>query len=227
MGECVHAFARRYGADIDDDVFEAIGQRLRCHHTTTNNISDAEEKLAAFAADMNAVRARVKTWAFDPEGFDFLVAGAEKTYKRGVRAMKVAYADPTETTFHQWRKRVKYHWYHMRLLRNLWTPVLGARAGAIHRLSDLLGEEHDLAVLRRLLGDSSGRFGNPTELHAVLGLIDTRRDELQAWAHPLGLRVYAERPAKLSGRLCRYWDAWLAEQLLEGALPREAAEVYS
>jgi hypothetical protein len=39
-------------------------------------------------------------------------------------------------------------------------------------------------------------------------LIDRRRGELQAAARPLGVLVYAEKPAPFTRRIESYWDTW-------------------
>ena len=82
----------------------------------------------------------------------------------------------------QWRKRVKDLWYQQRLL----------------------GDDHDLAVLRTAL-----RRGTPTpvDLDAVIGLIDHRRGELQGEALSLGAAVYAETPSAYVKRMRRLYRA--------------------
>lgn len=37
------------------------------------------------------------------------------------------------------------------MLEPIWSPVLGVRRDELHRLTDLLGDDHDLAVLRGVL----------------------------------------------------------------------------
>jgi hypothetical protein len=67
-------------------------------------------------------------------------------YKRGRNRLFDAYAAPSPDNFHEWRKRTKYLWYHVRILRPLWPAVLEELANEIHELSNLLGLDHDLAV---------------------------------------------------------------------------------
>lgn len=222
--ECFDALVKRYAKDVDTKMYEDTRVKLELHYAEINRDFDRNKRLEGFLDDMKAASKRVAHWSFDGGDFDAVAAGVKKTYKRGAKAMKIAREDPTDTVFHQWRKRVKYHWYHMRLLRDLWDPVIGARAAALDRLSDLLGDHHDLAVLRRVLGDLPERFGQPGGL---VELADARRAELQAWAHPLGQRIYAETPSQLARRLESYWHAWVAEQQLEGALPAASVEMYS
>lgn len=46
---------------------------------------------------------------------------------------------------HEWRKRVKYGWYHMRLLTDASPAILSPLEERLHDLSDALGGDHDLA----------------------------------------------------------------------------------
>jgi CHAD domain-containing protein len=147
----------------------------------------------------------------EAEGFEALAGGLQKTYRRGRQAMEVAYAEPTAEHFHEWRKRVKYHWYHSQLLQRIWPALMEPWTEATHNLADLLGDAHDLAVFRKTVLDQPERYGNIRSLSAFIGLLDRRRDELRGQARPLGQRLFAEKPAALSTRWERAWDVWRKE----------------
>jgi CHAD domain-containing protein len=122
--------------------------------------------------------------------------------------MAEAYADPSAGAFHEWRKRVKYHRYHVRLLRDLWRPLLDCRRAALHELSDLLGEAHDLGLLRNFVVDDPDLTRDSRTVESFLGLVEQRRAEAHALARPIGLRLYAERPGRFGARLARYWSVF-------------------
>ena len=86
-------------------------------------------------------------------------------------------------------------WYQERLLVDSWPGVMKAQAKEAKKLSKLLGEDHDLAVLFDNVDDP--------QLHA---LIDQRRAELLSAARALGRRIYAERPKAFARRMRRYLD---------------------
>ena len=75
-------------------------------------------KLSQFGETMREAQRRARNWRLAEDGFDAL-AGLAKTYKRAAKALSVAQAEPSPAAFHEWRKRIKYHGYHVRLL----TPV--------------------------------------------------------------------------------------------------------
>ena len=182
---------------------------------------DLEERIAAFEAEMQDALDHLESWKFKAGGFKAVAGGLEKTYRRGRKAMAAAYEEPTSERFHEWRKRVKYHWYHTRLLQPVWEPLMGKRRKALSELSDLLGDDHDLAVFRDTVTTEPRGFGSERDVQVFLGLIDRRRAELQAQARPLGERLYAEPPEALRKRVRHYWKVWKSEADLQPALADE------
>jgi CHAD domain-containing protein len=110
----------------------------------------------------------------------------------------------SDQDLHEWRKRVKDFWYHARLLAPSAGPAVQGHAKDAHRLADLLGNDHDLAVLKQEL--VSNASVSP-DVDAVVRLIDHRRRALQAEALDIGARVYAESPEAFRRRMRRSWNA--------------------
>jgi CHAD domain-containing protein len=194
---------------IDREAFSPIRQQLtdRQKKVVEDEI-DLRERLDAFLDRLYEGRKRVAAWRLGEKDFNAVQGGLTTTYARGCRAMTEAYHNPSAQTFHEWRKRVKYHGYHMRLLRPIWKGPMQARCEAADLLSDYLGDDHDLSVLRETLLKRPADFGDEGTLQAVLGLITQRQVELQARAKPLGAQLYAEKPKRFAKRLRSYWNAW-------------------
>jgi CHAD domain-containing protein len=153
---------------------------------------------------------RVADWSLTASGFAAIEEGLQKTYRRARKAMAKAYTGkPRAGRFHEWRKRVKYHRYHLRLLRPLWPPVIEAHWQQAKYLSDLLGDEHDLAVLQQLLAQHTDEFAGIEALPAFKALISQRRRQLQQQAGDAGERIFAEKPNHFSRRLQVYWESRL------------------
>ncbi len=147
-------------------------------------------------------------------GWSTIAPGLLRSYRRGRKAFRRARVGPTVENLHDWRKRVKDFWYHLRWLRQVPPETMRGHAKDAHRLSELLGADHDLAVLRDSL---AGMTAVPTDADSVLGLIDQRRDQLQTDAMFLGQRLYAEKPKHFLRRMHRYWKAWRAETMASSA----------
>jgi CHAD domain-containing protein len=154
---------------------------------------------------IEAGRDRIEAWDLGSGSWELIDRGLRRAYKRGRRAMRLAASEPSEENFHRWRKRAKDLWYLLRILHPAWPEVLGASAEEAHRLADLLGDHHDLAVLREDLGSRS--FAGE-DLEGLADAIATRERELAAAAFELGRRLYAERPKAFGTRVRAYWQVW-------------------
>ena len=130
--------------------------------------------------------------------------GLARTYRQGREEMSRALADPSTENVHRWRKRVKDHWYQLRILRQAWPGPLGETVAAAHELTELLGDHHDLAVLAADLRTRTG-LGDTAPFEAA---IERRQSELLDAAVAIGRRLYAEKPKAFRRRLERYWLAW-------------------
>ncbi len=189
--------------------FESIRKVLkRRREKSTDEKSVSIEALAGLHRSLSDSLERVADWNINGEGFAGLEEELKKTYSRGRKAMSRAYSEGTEESFHQWRKRAKYHWYHVRLLRNVWRRPMRARARELRDLGNDLGVDHDLAVLKEAISNESESFGGDVSIELLLNLIDRRRRQLEEGVRPIGERVYAEKPKRYMKRTKKHWCVW-------------------
>jgi CHAD domain-containing protein len=132
----------------------------------------------------------IASWQLEGDSWRTIEGPLTRTYRRGRRAMKAAAKGGGEDDFHEWRKRAKDLWYELRLLEEAWPRPLAASAKEVHELTDLLGDHHDLAVLRE---DLRRRRLGEGETRALEAAIARRQAQLAGKAIKLGRRIYAER----------------------------------
>jgi CHAD domain-containing protein len=203
---------------VRGNAFEELRGQLTRQSASDGGDVDLEEQLKDFQTRLRGVRERLGDWPLRDVGFAELLDGFSQTYDRGRQAMQKAYVQGTAESFHQWRKRVKYHSYHLRVLEPVWPAVLEPQRKAAEQLGDYLGDDHDLAVLAETLGGKAEGSGaappakelpaSETALQTFLALLTRRREELQAHARPLGERIFAEKPKALTARIRAYRSAW-------------------
>lgn len=209
MVECFDALIEHNADAIDprklaDARRWLVDRRQRVAHQQ----ADLQQRAADVVAGLREARHRVERWELGDTGFDAVRGGVKKVYKRGRKALAHACDQPNDEAFHDWRKRVKYHWCHTRLLRNVWKEPMNARRRELKALSDQLGDDHDLALFIALLRDAGNSFSDGATRRVLLALADRRRGELLGAAIKLGRRVYAERGSAHARRIEAYWDAW-------------------
>jgi len=170
------------------------------------------DKLAKDAArTLGAISRRSEKLPLKADGFSAIARGLESRYRRGRAAMTVVTKDPRPENYHEWRKRVKDHWYHVRLLESLWTNVMQAHEASLKDLETWLGEDHNLVVLRTKLEDEPDKYGGAQEVQLFLTLAGQYQKDLREKSHSLGERVYEEKPKRFTKNMSALWDAWQSQ----------------
>ncbi|MGB3222003.1 MAG: CHAD domain-containing protein [Desulforhopalus sp.] len=209
--ESLDLLAKHYQSHVDNTIFaRARSELLDRRRKITEDSVLIEDKIHTFLGKLKKLRKHLEKWHVKDDGFSAVAGGMRKTYRRGRKAMPWAYDEPNMENFHEWRKRVKYHLYHMRLLREIWPEMIKAHQKTADELADLLGDEHDLAVLRQVFEDNIDGFGDKEKMSVLLALIDRRRRELQLEVRLPGERLFAEDDDQLVKRFGSYWAIWQA-----------------
>jgi len=207
--ETVDELAEDFEAQIQQEVVDSLRLAIVKH----------QQEVVAAHCDFDILRdefrqrilqgkQRVDDWSLDVDGFQAIEGGLGNTYQRGCKAFKAAYRHPTAETFHQWRKRAKYHWYHLRLLQPSWPSSMQDLESQVHQLANILGTEHDLSNLRAAVLAKPKAMGIKRDRQWVIDLIDRRRLASQAAAKPLGKRIFCEKASRFTDRIGCYWQAW-------------------
>ena len=185
-----------------------VERRDRAYSQVDSNNRAVQEAIAALAP----ARDRLEHWHLQRPGWGGIRVGLQRIYARGRRDFAAAYALPSDEAFHDWRKQVKYLWYHTQILENIWPSVMQALAEELDQLGELLGQDHDLAVLRTTVLAEFPRAGATATLMALERRIGAVRARKLARARLLAERLYVERPREFTRRLGGYWRAWQVEQ---------------
>ena len=141
------------------------------------------------------------------KGFDVIGPGLELTYRKGRRGLRSACLENTDEAFHEWRKEAQRHWRHMMLLSRAWDEAIGARVAAARALSQVLGDDHDLALLVAFVRSESASGLAEEATVTVEKLARQRQQELRRLARPMGERLFAEGAKSLRRRMAAYWAA--------------------
>jgi CHAD domain-containing protein len=168
--------------------------------------------------ELRAVRARVERWELRERGFRLLAPGLERTYREGRLGLRTARRGVGEKrrggakrrrkhteALHAWRKHVKDLRYVAETLdrggsgSSTYTRRVARRAD---RLGEVLGEEHDLALLEDRVRERSRQFaGERGTRKRLLRLIARRRRSLRKRALHEGERLYRRKPRRFVRRV--------------------------
>lgn len=162
------------------------------------NVSDRDKVISLLQRQAK----RIAKAPIKGRGQDLLLDGVVTHYQKGRKALKVAYAEPSDESMHELRKCVQTHWRHMALLSRAWPEEFAARVAAARELSQLLGDDHDIAVLKVLAHELP-----VPERAAILNLCLERQGELRDDAQFRAQRLYAESAPAFGRRIKSVWQS--------------------
>ncbi|AKH42221.1 CHAD domain-containing protein [Altererythrobacter atlanticus] len=208
MQDTYDGLVGKYEGQFDRKELDAIRRRLTHRHKIMQREKDVEAALEQCRSRLRDARRRCAEWKLGEEGWDAISGGLSKTYARARHAATRAELSGDPADFHELRKRVKYHWHHCRILRPICPDELKSRAALARKLSDELGDHHDLSVFTAKLAEAPGDFGNDRDVDLILTLARRRSAMLAQRASVLSARLLAEDAQALVDRFGDSWTGW-------------------
>jgi hypothetical protein len=95
--------------------------------------------------------------------------------------------------------------YQLAVLTELWPEVFSGYVKSAKKLEQLLGEDHNLAVLTDVLNQSPGK---QKAFKLIASSVEKKQSKLRAKAKLLAGCLYAESPKVWDTRLYASWRAW-------------------
>ena len=147
----------------------------------------------------------ISKWDFAADAREVFTSGAARIFRRGKRLFLLAQSNPDDHNMHEWRKQVKYFWYHLLVLTPVWPEMMSAWAKEVQMLSQLLGKHHDLVLLENMIDAMEKEPELISLIKSLKQSIRMRKLQFERRCLELGAKVYAEGPASVGERLKAYW----------------------
>jgi CHAD domain-containing protein len=210
--EAIDLLVEHFQEHIRDRAFRDVRQALQENLCAVRKrVLDEQNAFSVVAEAVRQASGRIKTYAKVPNKWLALGQGLEHVYRKAGQAYRDATADPTVDNMHEWRKQAKYLRYQLEVLRPIWPERMQELARRGRPDGELLGEDHDLVMLRQVLADDPDRFGDEGDREVLVALIDRRRDELEQEARLLGGRFFEDSAQDFARRLKGSWKTWRAQ----------------
>lgn len=224
--ETFDSLREKYQDEIGKQGLLSIRRGLVASKQQAEKRGRIENVLARISGTLTKTVKRVKSWPLSADGFPAIAPGMDEIYRRGRRALKTVRKHPKAENYHDWRKRVKDHWYHVRLIENVWTDVMQAYEGSLKSLETWLGDDHNLVLLREKVLAQPADYGKDAEMAVFVSLVDRYQKELRDNALSMGERVYDDKPREFTRHMKDLWHTWETqpESLTEAAAPKAAAK---
>jgi CHAD domain-containing protein len=204
----------RYPARLKGAAFARVRRALTSASARSRSDSLESDDVRNAARQLRKARRQARDWRTRHGRFRALKPGLQTAFRRARRAFDDAVKEPTDEHLHTWRKRVKTHWYHARLLEKIHPESMNAYAARLKHLERVLGEDHNLTVLKDRLAILPEVRSMPEGGAVLMLLIDRRQTQLRGRAVSLGRTIYAPKPAAFTRGLEKAWVAWRRKEAL-------------
>jgi len=154
------------------------------------------EALSTTASLLRTIRDEMLASPYRQSEVASAAAGIRKVYKAGRRAFREARSGEDDA-LHEWRKQVKYLANELLLMRDIFETGLKRVEKRADRLAELLGEDHDLAVLAATM------HRHRCDDKHLERAIRSRRRLIQRTAWREGKRLYQKSPRKVATKIGR------------------------
>ncbi len=223
--EVFEDLSARFKSELHASVVAAARRGLHKAKAETEESANVDEVIGETIAALAHARKRLADVQLGADGWDAIGPGFRKYYRLGRAAMDQAGQEETPEAYHEWRKRAKDHWYHVRLLEKLWNENVEAHESSLKTLETALGDDHNLFVLKQRFTDDPDRYGARDAVRQWTDLADRRSGELRKEAMDVGGRIYGPKPARVEKQFAELWEVWKADKSEKSpaAIPRKTS----
>lgn len=205
MVEAFDRLLEHFQQEIKPKHYKPLQQLIRQLMRPVGKIGRSDKR--NLMLELSAAKERAQKWKLQNFGWPTLRDGMHAIYRQSRRAMKTAGKECTDEAFHEWRKRSKDLRYALELASAARPKSsLDRLADQAHSLANLLGDDHDLAVLRQTL-EGLEAASHVDHLHSLLDLIERRRAGLQAEAVALGNQLLKRKADQFIEHVKDEWES--------------------
>jgi len=205
--ETLELLNERFGKHLYVNFFRTFSKQIEEEREQMENTLRSQNFFSEYLVEkLKKAKKELTSWPVESNNIDIILPSIERVYQRGQMALQKAYETPEKENFHEWRKRVKYLWYQTLLLQDTWPNFFDTLEAEIHELGDLLGNDHDLMVLKEKILAGDFRLKEETHRELMIAIINEYSNSLRSKAKTKGELIYAESPKDFKKRIGKYTE---------------------
>jgi CHAD domain-containing protein len=193
-----------FSEEVIDPMIESIREQ---RESLLAQVMSEDRVLSGLSKKFSKARKRIPGMPIEHDGFEVFAGGIFRMYRQGKEYLLAARKDPDMHHLHDMRKRMKYLWYHIEILRPIYPGLLKAYANSLEKITEKLGVYHDLAVLTEYLQhEDAGLRKNYQE--TLLDACEFRKSSILPGVMRNAGALFSEEPESLVQRMGEYWKIY-------------------
>lgn len=165
----------------------------------------AEPVLAGIEQGLAQAAVGIERWDLTGLSVDNAVAGARKTLQRVHKERRKVANRGSVSDYHTWRKRCKYHGYHLQLLAAILGDEGQERQRHFSELGNLIGEVQDRSALLERLGALPAFLQRNVTVQRITAEAMRQQREQGNAAYALCADLFEESPKEFAALLQERW----------------------
>ena len=208
MHNTIARLTKRFPARLEQGAAALLDQALDLMAGEGAGQFDPRPRLAQCRNALMLADERALRWKLDADGWAAISPGLVKTYRLARKVIAELDHDEDGQCHHRLRRWMKYHYHHCQLLRPIGPSGMKAREKQAERLSNMLGNHHDLTVLERKLVAIPEGFDLTAEIKMAASVARRERMRIEQRLPPLLDDLLSEKPSALDRQLGELWSNW-------------------
>jgi CHAD domain-containing protein len=148
---------------------------------------------------LRGARGLVVQWQFETMPAWQVADELRRDYRRTRKTFLEAQQRPRSELLHELRKRAKFHAHQCALLSKRWSALDGPRERQLSELAEVLGQHHDLEVLRLALLNLPRRGGTSSLVTRTLPIVENWQARLAKRALQAAGELFKSKPSVWPG----------------------------
>jgi CHAD domain-containing protein len=185
--ETLDGLRKRYPKRLSAVSYRPIRRELNRRRAQALKAASDKRRLKSAATKLERLRRSAKKWVPSIKTSE-LPGLLRESFRASRKAMKIAGNKQEPEAVHDWRKRVKTLWYHMRLVTSV-MQNLEHRIGSLRSLERLLGDHHNLEVLCVTMADDRDGAARAADSRELIAVARARQAAVRRQAFALGKRL--------------------------------------
>jgi CHAD domain-containing protein len=201
----------RYSGLFSEAVYDEVLDLIQENLEAEKNRLKRTAVLERLAASLEEPLSRIDYYHVEEEGFEVVRRGLERIYSQGRSSLHAAFSEhATMMQLHEFRKKGKYLYYQLELLRPAFPRVIKAYARTMEQLTDLLGACHDLHRARMTIPELfNGRRAPRRSLAPLFTLFEEEQVRMKREARTYSENMFVEGPQQFVSRVQTFWENYI------------------
>ena len=175
------------------EISEPVVTEIRLNLQRKERETHGEKGVSAnVVALLQQAQVKVEAWPLDGLEFAALLPALTAGFRQGRKALKQLQKVQSVESQHDFRKKVKRHWYHLRLVDAYADEKTRKRVAGLRDLETCLGDEHNLLVLAERLAADVETQRDRRHLRQFMSALTEDSQALRRRSLDLGQQLHAE-----------------------------------